>query len=64
MSDSQSEYEYEVETVFLSPSELKNAKFAFDDLLNTRASDGWELDETLHVDSSTFLFIFRRSVDR
>lgn len=58
MPDSQ--YEYEVEPMFISPSELENAKLAFNDLLNTRASNGWELDETLRIDSSTFLFVFRR----
>lgn len=58
-----SQYEYEVEPMFISPSELQNATYAFDDLLNDRASDGWVLDETLRIDSSTFLFIFRRPAD-
>lgn len=57
------QYEYEVKPMFVSPSELKNAKLTFDNVLNTRASNGWELDETLRVDSSTFLFIFRRPAD-
>ena len=57
------QYEYDVEPFSLPPSELENAKFAFNDLLNTRANDGWVLDETLRIDASSFLFIFRRPAD-
>ena len=60
----ESQYEYETEPTFISPNELPNAKLAFDDLLNERADEGWVLDDTLRVDASTFLFIFRRSVDQ
>ena len=61
MPDSQ--YEYDVKPFSLPPSELENTKIAFNDLLNERASNGWVLDETLRIDASSFLLIFRRPVD-
>ena len=56
-------FEYRVEPMFISPDELQNDQYRFQDTLNEMASDGWVLDETLRVDSSTFLFIFARPVD-
>ena len=61
MADPQ--YEYDVTPVSLAPSELENAKFAFNDILNDRASNGWVLDETLRIDASSFFLIFRRPTD-
>lgn len=57
------QYEYNVKTFSLPPSELENTKLTFNDLLNERASNGWVLDETLRVDASSFFLIFRRPVD-
>lgn len=57
------QYEYEVEPVFVSPNELQNSKPELDDLLAERAGNGWQLDETLRIDASSFLFIFRRSAE-
>lgn len=56
-------YEYEVEPLFISPDELRNERYTFEDALNGRASDGWVLDDTLRIDNSSFLFVFRRPVD-
>ena len=56
-------YEYTVEPMFISPDELRNDRFKFDDTLNEKASDGWVLDSTLRIDSSSFLFIFARPVE-
>lgn len=55
-------YEYRVEPMFLSPDELRNERYKFDDTLNEIASEGWVLDTTLRIDSSTFLFVFSRPV--
>lgn len=55
-------YEYTVEPVFISPDELRNDRFEIDDTLNEKASDGWALDSTLRIDSSSFLFVFARPV--
>ena len=63
MPDPDSQYEYDVTPFSLAPSELENTKFAFNDVLNERASNGWVLDETLRVDASSFFLIFRRPVD-
>lgn len=59
----ESQYEYDVEPFSLAPSELENSKFAFKDVLNDRASNGWVLDETLRIDASSFFLIFRRPLD-
>ena len=56
-------YEYKVEPIFLSPDELRNQRFKFDDRLNEIAADGWVLDCTLRIDSSSFLFVFARPVE-
>ena len=56
-------YEYMVEPIFISPDELRNDRFKFDDTLNEKAGDGWVLDETLRIDSSSFLLVFARPVD-
>lgn len=58
-----SRFEYRVEPMFISPDELQNDRYRFQDTLNEVANDGWVLDETLRVDSSTFLFVFARSVE-
>lgn len=49
--------------MFISPDELQNDQYRFQDTLNEVASDGWVLDETLRVDSSTFLFVFARPIE-
>ena len=56
-------YEYEVEPMFVTPNELRDERPKFEDTLNDRASDGWTLDDTLRIDNSSFLFVFRRPVD-
>lgn len=56
-------YEYTVEPMFISPDELRNDRFKFDDTLNEKASEGWVLDSTLRIDSSSFLFVFARPVE-
>lgn len=56
-------YEYEVEPMFLSPDELRDDRFRFEDTLEEYADDGWILDETLRIDGSTFLFVFARPVE-
>lgn len=56
-------YEYAIETMFLSPNELQNERPGFEQTLNDRADDGWILDETLRVDGSSFMFVFRRPTD-
>jgi len=55
-------YEYRVEPVTISPDELRNDRYDMEDVLGDAAGDGWALDETLRVDSSTFLFVFERPV--
>ena len=57
------QYEYDVKPFSLAPSELENSKFALNDILNDRASNGWVLDETLRIDASSFFLIFRRPND-
>lgn len=57
------QYEYRVEPMFISPDELRNERYKFTDMLNEIASEGWILDSTLRIDSSTFLFVFSRSVE-
>ncbi|MFC7009659.1 hypothetical protein ACFQKF_19840 [Halalkalicoccus sp. GCM10025322] len=57
------QYEYDVEPFSLAPSELENAKLAFTNVLNDRASNGWVLDETLRIDAASFFLIFRRPID-
>ena len=56
-------FEYQVEPLFLSPDELRNERFEFEDTLGAYAEEGWVLDQTLRVDASTFLFVFRRPVE-
>lgn len=56
-------YEYKVEPISTSPDELRNERYTFEDTLNETASEGWILDTTLRIDSSTFLFVFRRPVN-
>lgn len=56
-------YEYRVEPVSISPTELADERHRFDDTLNEYAGEGWVLDDTLRVDSSSFLLVFRREVD-
>ncbi|MFC7010047.1 hypothetical protein [Halalkalicoccus salilacus] len=53
----ESQYEYDAKQFSLAPSELENAKFAFNDVLNDRASNGWVLDETLRIDASSFFLV-------
>lgn len=57
------EYEYRVEPLFLSPTELRNERYKLQDLLNEVAEEGWVLDDSLVVDPSSLLFFFRRRVD-
>lgn len=52
--------EYRVEPMYVSPDEARNERYRFEDTLNEFASDGWVLDETLRIDTSTFLLIFSR----
>lgn len=54
------QYEYRVEPIFASPDELQNDRYRFEETLNEIAGDGWVLESTLRVDSSTFLFVFAR----
>nr|WP_317176095.1 hypothetical protein [Halovivax sp. KZCA124] len=56
-------YEYKVEPMSIAPDELRNERYTFEDTLNEAASEGWILDTTLRIDSSAFLFVFRRSVN-
>lgn len=56
-------YEYGVETLSVSPDELRNERRTFEDALNGRASEGWTLDDTLRIDDSSFVFVFRRPAD-
>jgi|AntRauMinimDraft_4_1070384.scaffolds.fasta_scaffold07095_2 hypothetical protein len=56
-------YEYRVEPLSVSPDELRNDRFAFEDVLNDAAGDGWVLEEALRVDSSSFVFVFGRPVE-
>lgn len=56
-------FEYRVEPMFVSPDELQNDQYRFQDTLNEVASDGWVLDETLRVDSSTFIFVYARPIE-
>lgn len=56
-------YEYRVEPMSLSPDELRNDRFEFEDALDEHASEGWILDETLRVDGSSFILVFRRPLD-
>ncbi|WP_135821380.1 hypothetical protein [Halostella litorea] len=51
-------HEYATEVVSLYPNSLDADRF--DRLLNDRAADGWALDRTFVVDSSTVVFVFRR----
>ena len=55
--------EYRVEPVSVSPDELRNDRFEFEELLNEVAGDGWVLAETMRVDSSSFVFVFERPVE-
>lgn len=57
------QYEYRVEPMFLSPTELRNERYKLHDLLNNLAEDGWVLDDSLVVDPSSLLFMFRRPVE-
>lgn len=57
------QYEYKVEPMSVSPDELRNERYKFEETLNGSASEGWTLDETLRIDSSAFLFVFRRPAD-
>lgn len=57
------QYEYRVEPISISPDELRNERYKFNDILNGIASEGWVLDSTLRVDSSTFLFVFSRPAE-
>lgn len=56
-------YEYRVEPISIPPDELRNDRFKFTDTLNEVASEGWALEDTLHIDSSSFLFVFSRPTD-
>lgn len=58
------QYEYKVEPISITPDELGNDRYKFEDMLNEAAQEGWILDDTLRIDSSTFLFVFRRSVSQ
>lgn len=53
-------YEYLVKEIAIYPSEIQEERF--DEFLNETASDGWELTETVVLDASTTLFIFKRPV--
>lgn len=57
------QFEYRVEPISISPDELRNERYRFDDTLNEIASEGWVLESTLRIDSSTFLFVFSRGVE-
>lgn len=61
MSDQR--YEYRVEPMSISPTELDDERHRFDDTLDEYASEGWVLDDTLRVDSSSFVLVFRRDVE-
>lgn len=56
-------YEYYSQPISITPTELRNDKPKIDDILNDLAGEGWVLDETVRVDSSSLLFVFRRPVD-
>lgn len=56
-------YEYRVEPMSLSPDELRNDRFEIEDTLDEHASEGWILDETLRVNGSSFILVFRRPLD-
>lgn len=56
-------YEYTVEPMSISPDELRTERYDFEDTLNEAAGEGWVLDDTLRIDSSTFMFVFRRPID-
>ena len=58
------QYEYSVEPTSISPSELRNAQYKIEDILNNYAADGWVLDDTLAIDVSSLLLIFRRTIDQ
>lgn len=61
MADQQ--YEYHVEPVSISPSELRDDRYKLNDLLNELAGEGWVLDDTLFVTPSSLLFFFRRPIE-
>lgn len=54
------EYERKVDPMSIAPHELRNEQYQFEDKLNETASDSWTLDDTLRIDSSAFLLLFRR----
>ena len=56
-------YEYHAEPMYASPDELRNDTYRIEETLNELAGDGWALESTLRVDSSTFLFVFSRPVE-
>lgn len=61
MADQQ--YEYHVEPISISPSELRDERYKLNELLNELAGEGWVLEDTLCITSSSLLFFFRRPID-
>jgi hypothetical protein len=57
------QYEYRVESAFLSPTELRNEQYKLNDMLNDVAEEGWVYEDIAVVDPSSLLFFFRRPVD-
>lgn len=56
-------HEYQVEPISISPAELQDEKYKIREMLNEYANDGWKLIDSVRVDSSSLLFILRRSTD-
>jgi Domain of unknown function (DUF4177) len=56
-------HEYQVEPISISPAELQDEKYKIREMLNEYANDGWKLVDSVRVDSSSLLFILRRSTD-
>lgn len=61
MADQQ--YEYRVEPAFVSPTELSNEQYKFNDMLNELAEEGWVFENVAVIDASSLLFFFRRPVE-
>jgi hypothetical protein len=61
MADQQ--FEYRVEPVFLSPTELRNEQYKIQDLLNELAEEGWVYEDTAVVDPSSLLIFFRQPIE-
>ncbi|WP_227355173.1 DUF4177 domain-containing protein [Haladaptatus salinisoli] len=57
------QYEYRVEPVSISPTELQDERRKINEILNEYASEGWELIDSIRIDSSSLLFVFYRPTD-